>query len=90
MLQIQLDKKKVDINSATNFSFDFGLKELFNMIGFSHADGMAVGKKMMDNKAIQIINDKIFIKNLKELARLNEYYKKMQQLEKARLEKKAQ
>jgi len=88
MLQIQLDKKKVDIRTATSFSFDFGLKELFNMVGFSHSDGMAAGKKMMDSKAIQIINDKIFIKNLKELERLNAYYKKMQQLEKSRLEKK--
>ena len=88
MLQIQLDKKKVDINNTLNYSFDFGLKELFNMAGFSQSDAMSVGKKMIDNKAIQIINDKIYIKNLKELERLNAYYKKMQQLEKSRLKKK--
>ena len=89
MLQIQLDKKKIDINTATNYSFDFGLKELYNMVGFSQTEGVTIGKKMIDNKALQIINDKIFIKNLNELTRLNEYYKKMQQLSKARLEKKA-
>jgi len=84
MLQIQLDKKKVDINSATNFSFDFGLKELINMVGLSQGDGSLYGKKLMENRALQIMNDKIFVKDIKEIVKQNAYYKKMQQLGKSR------
>jgi CRP-like cAMP-binding protein len=89
MLQIQIDKKKVDILTFTNYSFDFGLKELINMVGLSEGEGLLVGKKLMENKTFQIINDKLFIKDVREISRQNEYYKKMQQLEKTRMEKKS-
>ena len=89
MLQIQIDKKKVDINTVTNFSFDFGLKELINMVGLSQGDGAVVGKKLMENRTFQIMNDKIFVKDVKEIPRQNAYFRKMQQLEKSRMEKKA-
>ena len=84
MLQIQIDKKKVDINTVTNFSFDFGLKELINMVGFTQGEGAIAGKKMMENKTFQIMNDKLFIKDVKEIIKQNGYYKKMQQLQKTR------
>jgi CRP-like cAMP-binding protein len=88
MLLVQLDKKKVDINTVTNYSFDFGLKELVNMVGLSKGDSMIYGKKLLENKAFQILNDKIVIKDVKEIPKQIGYYKKMQQLEKARMEKK--
>jgi len=88
MLQIQLDKKKIDTNTLTNYSFDFGLKELINMVGLSQGDSMIFGKKFMENKVLQIMNDKIFVKDVKEIPKQNAYYKKMQQLEKSRMEKK--
>ena len=85
MLQIQLDKKKVDILTFTNYSFDFGLKELINMVGLSEGDGIHAGRKIMENKSFQLINDKLFIKDVKEIPKQNDYYRKMQQLEKTRL-----
>jgi hypothetical protein len=85
MLQIQIDKKKVDILAFTNYSFDFGLKELINMVGLSEGEGALVGRKLMENKTFQIINEKLFIKDVAEIQRQNEYYKKMQHLEKVRL-----
>jgi len=86
MLQIQLDKKKIDINKYTNYSFDFGINELINMVGFPHGDGVKVGKKLLENHMFQIMNDKIFVKDIKEIGRQNSYYRKMQQLEKSRME----
>jgi len=88
MLNIQLDKKKIDINNATNFSFDFGLKELVTMVGLPQADAQVAGKKLMDNKSLQIMNDKIFVKDVREIVKQNAYYRKMQQMEKSRKEKK--
>jgi len=84
MLQIQIDKKKVDTNSITNYSFDFGLKELANMVGMSPSEGTLVGKKLMENRTFQIIQDKLFVKDIKEIIRQNAYYRKMQQMKKAR------
>ena len=88
MLQIQIDKKKIDIDTATSFSFDFGIKELINMVGLPQGDGSLVGRKLMENRVVQMLNDKLFVRDLKEIARQNAYYRKMQQLEKSRLEKK--
>jgi len=85
MLQIQLDKKKVEIETATNYSFDFGVKELINMVGLSKGDAAIYGKKLLENKAIQVMNDKIFVKDVKEIVKQRAYYQKMQQLEKARM-----
>ena len=85
MLQIQLDKKRVDVDAFTNYSFDFGLKELINMVGLSQGDGAIFGKKLMENKTFQILNEKLFVKDIKEIAKQNAYYKKMQQLAKTRL-----
>ena len=84
MLQTHLDKKKLDIKAITNYSFEFGIKELINMVGLSQGEGALVGKKMMENRAFQIINNKIFVKDVKEIFRQNAYYHKMQQLEKSR------
>jgi len=91
MLQIQLDKKKVEIDSVSmnSYTFDFGLKELANMVGLSQSDGQITGRKLMENKVFQSINDKLFIKDVREIVKQNAYYHKMQQLEHARLEKKA-
>jgi len=85
MLQIQIDKKKIDITAVTNYVFDFGLKELINMVGFSQGEGTLVGRKFLENRNFQIINDKIVIKDMKEIVKQNAYFKKMQQLEKTRL-----
>ena len=89
MLQIQLDKKRIDPKTTTNYSFDFGVKELLNMVRLSQTDSMVYGKKLLENKALQIMNDKIVIKDSKEIPKQIAYYKKMQQLEKTRLENKA-
>jgi len=88
MLQLQLDKKKVAIANISNYSFDFGLKELINMVGLSQGDAMIYGKKLLDNRTFQILNEKIFVKDVKEIPKQCAYYKKMQQLEKARTGKK--
>ena len=89
MLQIQIEKKRRDINAAAPFLCDFGLKELINMVGLSQGEGSTVGRKLMENHSLQIQNDKIFVKDLREIAKQNAYFRKMQQLEKSRKEKKA-
>jgi len=89
MLQIQIEKKKIDINTASGFTFDFGIKELANMVGLSPGDSQITGRKLLENRTFQIVNDKLTVKDAKEIAKQNSYYHKMMQLERARQEKKA-
>jgi CRP-like cAMP-binding protein len=84
MLQIQLEKKRADLNSSSSFTFDFGIKELISMVGFSQREGSLVAKKMMENRNILVTHDKIHVKELREIMRQTSYFHKMQQLEKAR------
>ena len=88
MLQIQAEKKRANLTEAVFFLFDFGLKELLNMVGLPQGDGAVVGKKLLENHNIQLQNDKIFVKDLREIAKQSAYFRKMQQLDKSRKEKK--
>jgi hypothetical protein len=85
-LLIQLEKKQININSAQSFTFDFGPKELANMVGLPQSDGVLVLRKMMENKKIQIIQDKVHTVDVSEITKQTEYYRKMQRIEKARRE----
>jgi hypothetical protein len=59
------------------------------MVGLSDADGRLVVKKMMENRCFQLVNEKIHVKDVKEISRQTAYFNKMQQIEKSRKEKSA-
>ncbi|MDR0689774.1 MAG: cyclic nucleotide-binding domain-containing protein [Spirochaetaceae bacterium] len=85
-LLIQLEKNRANIMSTQSYTFDFGPKELVNMVGLPQEDGVLVLRKMMENKKIQILRDKIYVSDVSEIAKQTEYYRKMQKIEKARRE----
>jgi hypothetical protein len=70
--------------SNQSYTFDFGPKELVNMVGLPQGDGTLVLRKMMENKKIQILRDKIYVAEIAEVAKQSEYYRKMQKIEKSR------
>jgi len=88
LMQTHIEKKKVNFNTISAFSFDFGIKELITMVGLSPHDGTVYSKKLMATPGLQIINDKLYIKDISEILRQNAYFRKMQQLEKSRHTKK--
>jgi CRP-like cAMP-binding protein len=85
-LLIQLEKNRVNVNSSQSHTFDFGPKELVNMVGLPQGDGTLVLRKMMENKNIQILKDKVYTVDVSEIVKQTEYYRKMQKIEKARRE----
>jgi CRP-like cAMP-binding protein len=85
-LLIQLEKNRVNFNSSQPYTFDFGPRELVNMVGLTQGDGTLVLRKMMENKKIQILKDKIYAVDVSEIGKQTEYYRKMQKIEKARRE----
>jgi CRP-like cAMP-binding protein len=85
-LLIQLEKSRTNIMSTQSYTFDFGPKELVNMVGLPQKEGALVLRKMMENKKFQILRDKIYVVDISEVARQTEYYRKMQKIEKSRRE----
>jgi CRP-like cAMP-binding protein len=85
-LQIQLEKNRVNGISSQPYTFDFGPKELMNMVGLPPGEGTLVLRKMMENKKIQILKDKIYVVDVSEIGKQTEYYRKMQKIEKSRKE----
>jgi CRP-like cAMP-binding protein len=83
---IQLEKNRVALNSTASYLFDFGPKELVNMVGLPQGDGVLVMRKMMENKKIHLQNDRIHVIDISEITKQSEYYRKMQRIEKSRRE----
>ena len=86
VLSIQLEKNRVPSTNTTPFTFDFGPKELANMVGLPQADTNALLRKMLENKKIQIVDNKIHTTEVKEIIKQTEFYRKMQKIEMARKE----
>lgn len=89
-LLIQLEKNRIPTDSSEGYTFDFGPKELANMVGLPQKDAGLVLRKMLENKKIVIENDKIRTASVAEIARQTEFYRKMQKIEQARQEARAQ
>ncbi|MFP3041726.1 cyclic nucleotide-binding domain-containing protein [Treponema primitia] len=83
-LLIQLEKNRVDANVEQSYIFDFGPNELINMVGISPADGNQMIKKLMNNRNIQLVNGKICVLDVFEIAKQTQYYRNMQRIEKSR------
>ena len=85
-LLIQLEKNRIPLGTKTAYTFDFGPKELANMVGLNQNDARLVLSKMLENKKILIEDDKIRTVSIIEILRQVDFYHKMQRIEKARQE----
>jgi CRP-like cAMP-binding protein len=84
-LLIQLEKNRIPINTSSH-TFDFGPRELVNMVGIPQNEGTLVFQKLLKNKKIQVVNDKIHSTDVSEIFKHTEYYRKMEKIEKSRRE----
>jgi CRP-like cAMP-binding protein len=86
-LHIQLEKNRIPLDSPqTPYTFDFGPRELANMVGLSLKEANLMLRKMLENKKIMINNEKIFTSSVGEILKQSEFYRKMQKIENARKE----
>jgi CRP-like cAMP-binding protein len=76
-LFIQLEKKRVNVNAKEEFIFDFGPNELINTIGLSQNEGEKVVQKLLKNRYIDIIRDKIAINDMFEFYKQANYFRTM-------------
>jgi CRP-like cAMP-binding protein len=89
-LLIQLEKNRIPVTTSSAHTFDFGPKELANMVGLSVDNAKFTLRKMLENKKIRVLDDKIIALTVGEIFKQTEYYKKMQKIEKSRQEGKMQ
>ena len=90
LLHIQLEKNRIPITTTKSYTFDFGPKELANMIGLPQSETNLVLRKVLENKSIQIKDNKIHVIRVNEILKQSEYYRKMQRIEKSRIEARSQ
>lgn len=80
-LYMQLEKNKIPVVPGENYTFDFGPKELINMIGLPMDKGTVLTRKMFENKKINVVNNKIVVTDIEEIKKQADYFKKMEKIE---------
>jgi CRP-like cAMP-binding protein len=70
MLSIQLQKNGIDPESKAEYTFDFGPKELGNMIGLTPAERTETINKILEEKTIRIVEDKIICQKVADIFKI--------------------
>jgi CRP-like cAMP-binding protein len=83
-LLMQIEKGRIPITSQSSYTFNFGPKELTNMVGLSPGESGLVLRKMMENKLVTLEKDKIHVSAVIEISKQAEYFRKMQKIENSR------
>ena len=89
-LWLQLEKNRVPIAKNGSYTFDFGPKELLNMVGLTTKEGSDLMRRLFEDKRLKVIDSRIFTADVEEIQKQAEYYKKMQKIEAARRERSQQ
>lgn len=83
-LLIQLEKNKVAIKHGMAYSFEFGPKELANMVGLTKDEAGDIMQQIFTNKKFQLVDNKITVTDIEEIKKQVDYYKKMEEIENKR------
>jgi len=84
MLLIQVEKRRIKIDNKVSFSFDFGAKELMNMVGIQGTQAEIRAVHILDDKNMRLENGKLFCTDIMELYKTVTFRKKQEDLEKKR------
>jgi len=85
-LLIQLEKNRVPLDTQGPYTFEFGPRELANMVGLPLKDANLLFRKMLENKKIILEKEKIHTISVEEVVKQTEFYRKMQKIENSRKE----
>ncbi len=87
-LLIQLEKQRVPIRSGETHTFDFGPKELVNMVGMPMDEGNAALREVLKSTKVKAVDNRIFVADVDEVEKQAKYFRKMQRIERQRREAK--
>jgi CRP-like cAMP-binding protein len=85
-LLLEMEKNRVVPIPGAPISFDFGPKELINMVGMSMDEGKGVLQQLFENKKVRLMDNKITVTDAEEIRKQAEYYKKMEKIQRSRQE----
>jgi len=83
-LLIQIEKQKIKISSKMNHNFEFGTKELINMVGLPPDKGDVMMVQLLEDKHITLEDGKIICTDLEELEKTVQFYRKKSAMERKR------
>ena len=86
-LWLQLEKNRIPIVKNGSHTFDFGPKELLNMVGLTAKEGSDLLRRLFEDKRLKVIDSRIFTADVEEIMKQAQYYKKMQRIETSRKER---
>ncbi|MFP4375115.1 MAG: Crp/Fnr family transcriptional regulator [Spirochaetaceae bacterium] len=87
-LLIQLEKNRVPIRSGEPYTFDFGTRELINMVGLPMDEGNQAMREFLRNTKLKAVDNRIHVTDLEEVEKQAKYYRKMEKIERARRQQK--
>ena len=81
LLLTLVQKAKIPIQPKTNHTFDIGISELSNMLGYSPEKGEAHVMKFLEDKSFRLDSGKVICSNLPELEKQVQFYRKRAAME---------
>jgi CRP-like cAMP-binding protein len=85
-LWLEMEKNRVHVAPGEPYTFEFGPKELINMVGMSMEEGRAVLAKLFENKKVRVMENHIVVADGEEIRKQADYHKKMEKIQKSRQE----
>ncbi|MFP4636914.1 MAG: Crp/Fnr family transcriptional regulator [Spirochaetaceae bacterium] len=89
-LLIQLEKNRVPIRSGEAYTFDFGTRELINMVGLPMNEGNEAVRELLQNSKLKAMDNRIHVTDIEEIEKQAKYYRKMEKIERSRRQQKQQ
>lgn len=83
-LLIQIEKQKMPIRPKQAHNFQFGIKELLNMVGVNQSKADPVMVQLFDDKLVTIDGGKLICNDISELEKISKFYRKKTAMEKKR------
>jgi CRP-like cAMP-binding protein len=83
-LLIQIEKQKIRIDAKQSHNFEFGTKELINMVGLTPEKGDMYVVQLLEDKHFQLEEGKIICSDILELEKTVQFYRKKGAMERKR------
>lgn len=87
-LLIQIEKQKIKIMPKQYHNFEFGFRELFNMVGLPTEKTDVLSVQLLEDKHFRLENGKIICTDIEELEKTVHFYRKKAIMERKREERK--
>ncbi len=85
-LLLELEKNRIDLNIKRSYAYPYGPKELVNIVGLNREAGAVALRKLMENKKLQIVDNRFFVEDVREVKKNADYFKTMAKVNRSRRE----